>query len=798
MPFQPTTFVGRGAELAELARMLGEPACRLLTLLGPGGIGKTRLALEVAAQLTDAFSDGVACVALASIGAPDQMAATIGETLNLSFTEQPDPTAHLLRYLRERHMLLILDSFEHLTAGADLVAEILHHAPRVSVVVTSRERLNLQAEWLFDVEGLTYPPECKLSQDPPPGMADLATYSAIQLFEQRARQIQPGLSLSQAALATIARICQQVEGMPLAIELAAANARTASLTEIERQIRSNLDVLTTTRRDAPARHRSLRAVFEHSWGLLNEPERILLSRLAVFCGGWTAPAAMEVAGATLPAITTLIDKSLVRRESAEPQSAVIPVAPGFPEVGSEAEQRFVLPEPVREYAREQLAARGEAETLLRVHASYYLALAEAAMEHWDGATAHAAIAQLDREHDNIRAALQWARDGGDRTLGLQLAGALRKYWRRRGAISEGRGWLEALLAGDDDPPGATAMAARLRATEGAAWLASDQHDYARATRLFEQSMVLRRALGALEDETPLLLNAAIQARTAGQYGRATALLGDVIAQQRALGNRGSLSSAGLGLSLYLSGLVRREQGEYDLAGEMFQACMQLHREIGDREGVAIGLLGLSDITRDQGAAVQARTYSEASLAQLRALGVQWAIGFALNNLALTAYLRGDLPRAGTLVSESISLFRAQQADGSLAEVLVTHGQILLAQGDAAAAYTSFTEALRLALAVGPRLLVAAVMESLGGLAIQAGHAVLAVRLLGAASALRVRMGTPVRPVDQSALELTIESAGSILGAPAFTAMWEAAATLPLEQILASLPGAAAFENRSQP
>ena len=420
------------------------------------------------------------------------------------------------------------------------------------------------------------------------------------------------------------------------------------------------------------------------------------------------------------------------------------------------------------------------------------------MEHWDSPSASAAIAQLDREHDNIRAALQWARDGGDRTLGLQLAGALRKYWRRRGAISEGRGWLEALLAGEDDPPGATAMTARLRATEGAAWLASDQHEYARATQLFEQSMALRRALGALEDETPLLLNAAIQARTAGQYGRATALLGDVIAQQRALGNRGSLSSAGLGLSLYLSGLVRREQGEYALAGELFQACMQLHREIGDREGVAIGLLGLSDIARDQGAAVQARTYSEECLAQLRALGVQWAIGFALNNLALAAYLEGDLPQADTLVSESISLFRAQQADGSLAEVLVTHGQILLAQGNGAAAYTSFTEALRLARAVGPRLLVAVAMERLGGLAILAGHAVLAVRLLGAASAVRVQMGTPVRPADQLALERTIESARSILGVPAFTAMWEAAATLPLEQILSSLPGAAAFDSLSQP
>ena len=782
LPFQPSPLIGRDVEIAELARLLGEPACRLLTLIGPGGIGKTRLALAVATTQTAAFADGVVFVALVSVGTPGQIVSAIGDTLNLSFAGQPDSAAHLFGYLRTRRMLLVLDDFDHLLDGADLVTAILAHAPRVTILVTSRSRLNLQAEWLFDVQGLAYPPEDPHGSAATLSLADLNQYSAVRLFVQRATQVQPGLSLAESTLTTIVRICQHVSGMPLAIELAAAGVRTLPIATIEWQIRTNLDMLSTTFRDVPARHRSMRAVFDHSWSLLSEQERVHFSRLAVFRGGWTADAAARIADATLPALAALVDKSLVLPGSVETQSSAARAVP--------VELRYAMLEPIREYALERLAERGEAVALQRAHADYYLALAEAAAAHWDSPTANAAIEQLDREHDNLRAALQWARDGGDRTLGLQLAGALRRFWRSRGSIGEGRVWLEELLALDDDTPNASAMAARLRAMEAAAWLASDQHDYTHAARRFEQSMALRQALGETEDETNLLVNAALEARAVGQYGRAAALLEDALARQRVLGDRGSVSSAGLGLSLFLMGLVLREQGDFARAVALFAECTQLHREIEDREGIALGLLGLSDVARDQGDVAQVRTYGEESLATLRKLGVQWAIGFALNNLALAAYQEGDLTRAFVLVSESVSLFRAQKADASLAEVLITLGQIVRAQGDVAAAYGALSEALRLAWAVGPRLLVTAALEGLASLAAQAQQAALAVRLLGAASASRAQMGTPVRPLDQAAVDRTLATARAALGSNAAASVWSEAMELPLEQILSSIPSAA--------
>jgi WD40 repeat protein/tetratricopeptide (TPR) repeat protein len=506
--------------------------------------------------------------------------------------------------------------------------------------------------------------------------------------------------------------------------------------------------------------------------LLGEPERALFSRLAVFRGGCSAEAAEQVAGASLPVLTTLVDKSLLR-ESRHSNAAVEP--------------RFHLLETIREYALEKLTVWGEVEAVQHTHAIYYLALAEAAMTQWDSPSADAAIEQLDHEHDNMRAALQWARDGGDATIGLQLAGVLWRFWRRRGYLSEGRVWLEELLALDHKTLDANSMAARLGALHGTAWLASYQHDFAHAARLFEESMALSRALGQTEGETHLLDNAARQARAVGNYRRATELTEDALARHRALGDRGSLSIGGLGFSLYELGLVLREQGDFARAAALFEECVELHREIGDREGMSIGLLGLGDVARDQGDAAGVQQYCEESLAILRRLGAQWAIGFALNNLALGAYLDGNLTRAMALISESVSLFRAQQADASLAEVLVTLGLILRAQGDVAAAHKALTEALRLARVVGPRLLVAAALEGLAGVMDQSGQADPAVRLLGAAAALRAQMGAPIRPADRLDVERVLATARSSLGPATFAAVWSEAREQPLEQLLSTLP-----------
>jgi predicted ATPase len=815
LPYQPTSFVGRAAELSELARLLGDPACRLLTLLGPGGIGKTRLALAVAATQTAAFADGVAFVALASVGAPSQVVSAIGDTLSLSFAGHPDSSADLIRYLRERQLLLILDNFEHLLDAAALVAGILEHAPRVRLLITSRERLNLQAEWLFDVGGLAYPPEVPPETASPQHLADLAHFSAIQLFVQRARQVQPSLSLTESSLTTIARICQHVAGMPLAIELAAAGVRALPLAAIEQQIRTNLDLLATTQRDVPARHRSMRAVFEHSWNLLGEPERALFSYLAVFRGGFTHEAAQAVtdfgvgiwdfglgrdAGTfqkpkakdqnILAGLAALVDKSLVQHQgSADAWSSFEHAAPDTKDT-----PRFAMLAPIREYALERLAARQDAEAIRRRHAHYFTALAEAAVAEWDTPRINMAIALQRREHDNMRAALEWACDTGNSPLGLQLAEALWGFWRSYGYLGEGRAWLDRLLRLDEQPADPAAIAARRRALHRAAWLASDQHDYATATRLFEESIALGRAVGEVEGETHLLLNAARQARAAGQYQQATALLETVLARLRAPGNRTAATSAvpepsfnELGQVLRELALVLRERGDFAGAVALLDEGLELHRADGDRVSVALVLLGHGDVARDRGSGAAVREYCKPSLAVFRELGMEWAIGFALNSLALGAYYEGELARAAALARESEALFRGLQADASLAEALITLGHILRAQGEAAAAHAALAEALRSAQAVGPRLFVAASLEGLAGIMAEQGHAELGVQLLAAAAASRAQMGAPVRPADQSALASDLAAARAALGEDTFAAVWARAQALPLEEILIALP-----------
>ena len=781
LPVQSTSFVGRDAELRSLARLLGDRNCRLLTLLGPGGIGKTRLALALATAQSAAYPDGVVFVGLAALNNPGQLVAALGDALKLSFAGQPDPTAHLHRYLRARHMLLLLDNFEHLLAGANLIVDMLVHAPRITILVTSRERLNVQAEWLFDVDGLAYPPD----DVPPPNWsqieADLAAYSAVQLFVQRARQVQPGFPVMPATLATVVRICQQVAGIPLAIELAAASIRSVSLAAIEQLIRSNVSELATTLRDVPPRHRSIRAAFEHSWALLSDEERALFSRLAVFRGGWTLHAAAQLVAATLPMLTALVDKSLIRQArtegSASDDGAV---------TSAQIEPRYTMLEPIREYALEQLVARGEAQRLQDAHARYYGALADAAAAVWGTPKADAAAAQLDREYDNLSAALQWTRDGGDRVVGLQLAATLRQYWQGRGRISEGRVWLTELLAQEATSATPTPSAVHQHALESAAWLASNHHDFAHAAQLFEQSAALQYALGGTASETQQLINAARQARSAGRYRQATALLEDAVARHRAIGDCRGMSSAGLGLSLYELALVQREQGNFARATELYHMCVELHQALSDREGVSCGLLGLSDIARDQGDAAQVRRYCEPSLAVFRELTVQWAIGFALNNLALAAYYAGELAQARAVANESVTLFRNLRADASVGEVLITLGRIALAQGDRAAAYDALREAFQYAQALGPRMMLVAAAEGLACLVAQSGQMELVIRLLAAASGMRAWMGTPARPVDQPAIEHVLESARSVLGADAVLALWAKASKDPLAEILHSI------------
>ena len=756
LPHAAAPFVNRVSEIAELSHRLNDPECRLLTLIGPGGIGKTRLATRLAADNTDQFNDGVYFVPLQSLDSPEFIVSSIADALGFQFGSAGDLKQQLFQYLHEKTLLLLLDNFEHLLDGADLLTEVLDAAPGVKLLITSREVLNLQEEWLFSVRGLHYP---KIEDEEP------GAYSAVQLFIERARRVRGNLAPADEQAGVI-RICQLVEGMPLALELASTWTKTLQTDEIASEIQRNIDFLSTSLRNVPERHQSMQAVFEQTWRRLSDEERRVFQAVSVFSGGFRREAAEAVAGVSLRILSDLVDKSLLTR------------AP---------DGRYQIHELLRQYAQAQLETNPDEAVHIHVlHAIYYLEIAEAAQARWDSPTVDTAVEQLDMEYDNMRAVLYWVVSGGNATIGLQLAGSLWRYWTMGGKGKEGHGWFTKLLKLDNDSNDTTAMSARLRALQGAAWLASDQNNFALAAQLFDQARALRYTLGESEIDTQLLLNESRQARVSGQYGRAVALLDEALAYQRERGDRGSSISGGMWLSLYELALMRREQGEFSRAAELYQECRALDNKIGDRMGLHLELLGLGNIACDQGDVAGIRKYIEPSLTFFRELSIHWAVGFCLHNLALAAYFEGELTESYRLVNESVALFRVLNNDAGLAEALVTLGKVLQAQSDRAAAHKAVTEGLRLASMHGPRLLVAAALEEFAYVESPTAQAAWVVQLLSTAQALRAQLGTPLRPADQPTFERALAAARRKLGDDTFAIVWSNAQEKPIEQILNTL------------
>jgi non-specific serine/threonine protein kinase len=593
----------------------------------------------------------------------------------LGLHEQPGQALldTLVSHLQPWRVLLVLDNCEHVVAAcAALTARILAACPDVQILATSQQPLGTVDETVWPVAPLGVPP---LEDAPTPeALVLLGTGEAVQLFLERAQAVQRSFVLSAENAPTVAAICRRLDGLPLAIELAAARLNVLQVEEILARLDDRFRLLRRGGRSAAGRHQALQATLDWSYALLEPAERALLRRLAVFAGGWDLAAAeavcageVVVAEAVLELLDDLLDRSLV----------YVHEMGGMP--------RYGMLETVRQYGMQQLERAGETVLLRDRHLAWCVLVAERAASALLGAEQIAWLARLDREHDNLRAAMQWALDRGLTTLGLRVAAGLGRFWRSRGHLREGQRWFAALLAPAAEDEDATGMALRASALEGAGWIAQDGQDFAQAAALFAQSGALRRALGQEERPTGPLITAGLEARAEGYYARATALFEESLAQHRRSAHPERTLDDDLGLTLSwgnrytLLALVLREQGAYARASALYEECLARYRDLGDRQGMASAQLGLGDVARDQGDAARVRAYCEECLLVFREYGLKSAIGFALNNLALAGLMAGDLALATGHAEESEAIFRDLVAGPGLAEVLITVGRVRLSR-----------------------------------------------------------------------------------------------------------------------
>ncbi len=854
LPEQFTTFIGREREIEAVRALLQQR--RLLTLTGSGGCGKTRLSLEVGAALLEEYPDGVWAVELAALSEPELVPQAVAEALGVREEASRSLTQTLGAHLKEKRLLLLLDNCEHLLDAAARLADALLRAGReVKIVATSREPLNIVGEQTYRVPSLSLPPEVeswRLRVERPDGagrpsgpdpstlnsqLSTLLESEAAQLFIDRAALQRPDFQVTSAGAADLASLCHRLDGIPLALELAAARVRTMPLAEINQGLDERFRLLTGGSRTALPRQQTLRGLIDWSYDLLGEPEKALLARLSLFAGGWTQAAAEGVCGdcglrgyprsgwtdcglpdpdrpirnpqsairneEVLDLLTSLADKSLVL---AEPR---------------EAGTRYRLLETVRQYARDRLEESGDASAWRQRHREYFLALAEEAEPQLRGAAQAEWLRSLDAEHDNLRAALESAVGEGIEERGqeagvrperiefedehehehdselppdprlltpggeaaLRLCSAIFRFWEVRGLTGEGRRWCSAALA---HPASQGRTEARAKTLNAAGGLAYRQGDYVAAPAFYEQSLAIRRELGDRKGVAVALSNLGNVSSEQGDFPAARALFEESLAIRREVDDRAGFSDLLNNLAC-----VVFEEGDYAAAQALFEEGLAIQREEGDRRAIAWSLTNLGAVLFEQADYAGARALHGESLAIRRELGDRPGIGLTLTDLGVVAGALGDHAAARSLIEEGLAIQREVDDRTGMAVSLTNLGRAAREQGDHASAGNSYRESLALRRDAGDRLGIALSLEGLAAVAAASGAGAreaggeCAAELWGAAERLREEIGSPMLLSDRPRYEREVAAARAAHGdESAFESAWQAGRALTLEQAVA--------------